>query len=716
MAKIYDAILRLNTDSMVKGLEQAEDQIKSFEKTFMDQSKAFYNSSRDMERTGKTMSKTFTAPAVAVGGMAGKIGMDFEAMMSEVAAVSGASADEMEMLEKAAREAGATTNKSATESAEALKYMGLAGWSVEESTKALLPILKLSSAGNIDLGRTSDLVTDSMSALGMGVDELDSYLDILAQASRNSNTDIDALGEAFISVGGRLDLLNVPIEEGATALGILADSGIKGSEAGRGLNAILTNLTAPTGRAEKAMEELGVRAFDSAGEFKGIEAVLQEVEDSMSGMTQEQKNMYYSMIAGKEHSKTFNALIGSLDDSFQNLSTSVGDADGSLEEMYDEMTDNTKGMWDEFISMAEEVGLQFFEVLQPYFEQGIQMLKDGAAWLQNLSPEMKDMIVKVAGLLAVIGPLLIVGSKLLYGINRVFFNLSGMAKGIKHAGGIMKWLSNPMSLIVIKFLAIIAVIILVIRHWDDIKAKAEEIFPGITDTISNMAENVKTIFSALFEIVKGLLEDFLTVWNVVWTLLEPIVDGVIENIKVIIDSLLGVLDGIIEFIAGVFSGNWEKAWQGIVKIFENIFTGIVEIAKNVINSGIGFINKFIEGANKFSVPDWVPVVGGKGINIPLIPELAKGTDFWEGGVVRINEAGGEIVDLPKGSRVYPHDKSVNKAYEDGRKQNKTVKQEFNMPKLADTIIVREDADIDRIIDKMYKKFKVAKYNTIAQGV
>ena len=193
--------------------------------------------------------------------------------------------------------------------------------------------------------------------------------------------------------------------------------------------------------------------------------------------------------------------------------------------------------------------------------------------------------------------------------------------------------------------------------------------------------------------------------------LEPLVKIAIKGIEGAIKILLGVFDGVIEFIAGVFTGNWSKAWDGVVKIFSNIFTGVKEIAKGIINGVINAFNKAIGGLNKIKAPDWVPIVGGKGINIPLIPQLAGGTDFWSGGLVQVHERGGEIVDLPRGSRVMPHDKSVAEAYKMGAgtsNQNTTI----NIPKLADQIVVREDADIDRIVNKLAVKLKMAKLNRI----
>ena len=388
-------------------------------KTLEPVGKKFQDVGKKMESVGKGLSKKITVPLTAIGAASTKLGVDFEAAMSEVGAISGATAEEIEVLEAAAREAGATTNKSATESAEALKYMALAGWDVETSQRALMPMVKLSSAGNMELGRTADLVTDGMSAMNLKIDDLDDYLNILTQTANNANTDIDQLGEAFVVVGGRLSLLEVETSEAATALGILGDNGIKGSEAGRGLNAILTNLTAPTGRAKVALDELGVSAFDTSGEFIGIEETLKLVETSMDGMTQEQQNMYMSMIAGKEHSKTFNALMSSLGGGFDDLKGKVEDSDGALEQMYGTMTDNTKGSIDNLKSALEELGLTIYDNLKPSIDWLVGILQSITDKMNSLSPETQQMIVRIGMVAAALGPLLIIGGKVVSGAGAI---------------------------------------------------------------------------------------------------------------------------------------------------------------------------------------------------------------------------------------------------------------------------------------------------------
>ena len=214
---------------------------------------------------------------------------DFEKSMSNTAAIADASETDYKKLEDAAREMGKATTKTAAEAADALGYMALAGWDVDDSIQALEPVLRLSEATSMDLATCSDLVTDSMSALGVTVDDLSDYLDIAAKANNKSNQSAQQLMEAYLGVGGTLTGLGVELEESATALGVMANRGIKGSEAGNALNAVLVNLTTGTGQAGEMMEKLGISAFDSQGKFIGVAETLQKVEEATSSMTDERR-------------------------------------------------------------------------------------------------------------------------------------------------------------------------------------------------------------------------------------------------------------------------------------------------------------------------------------------------------------------------------------------------------------------------------------------
>ncbi len=361
----------------------------------------------------------FTAPLAVLGAGALKVGVDFESAMSNVSAISGATGEELEKLGEKAKEMGANTSKSATESADAMSYMALAGWDSTQIISGIEPVLRLAEAGNLDLARASDLVTDSMSALGLEVSELPQFLDKVAKSSATSNTSIDQLMEAFLIVGGKANSLGVNLDELSTVLGVMANRGIKGAEAGRGLSAILTNLTAPTGQAEKALEALGLTAFDGQGNFIGLENVIKNLSRSTENLTQEEKNLYLSQIAGKEHAKTLNAIMASLTEEYEGLKSGINSADGALEKMASTMQDNTKGGLTKLKSQLEGLGIQFAEHLLPHVNRLIDGVSKLLDWFANLGEGTQKTIVNIGLLSFGIGGLLKVAGGLSSGIGSI---------------------------------------------------------------------------------------------------------------------------------------------------------------------------------------------------------------------------------------------------------------------------------------------------------
>ena len=280
------------------------------------------------------------AAVTAIGAASIGVGKEFEAAMSSWAATADASGDDYERARAAAMEMGRSTSKTATESAQALEYMALAGWSVKDSVAGLPGVLRLSEATGLDLARASDLVTDSMSALGVEVQDLGSYLDVAAKANNKSNQTAEQLMEAYLGVGGTMKNLGVPIQESAAALGVLANRGIKGSEAGNALNAVMVNLTTGTGQAGKMMEKLGISAFDSEGKFIGLHETLSTVNAALAGLNEEERNAALAAIGGKMHVDALNGLLSGLNttvadgaNEWDNLESELYSANGALEKM-----------------------------------------------------------------------------------------------------------------------------------------------------------------------------------------------------------------------------------------------------------------------------------------------------------------------------------------------------------------------------------------------
>lgn len=330
---------------------------------------------------------------------------DYQSALNSAAATAGVerSTAEYEAMDKAAREAGRTTVKTAQESANALEYMALAGWSVEDSTKALMPVLKLSAATGADLATTSDLVTDSMANLGLGIGDLNHYLDVSATANNKSNQTAMQLQEAYLGVGGVLKNLNSPIEESAAVLGVLANRGTKGSEAGTALNAILVNMQKQSGDAYEAMSKLGVSMYDSSGKARSILDVFQEISDKTSGMTEENRNLMYQMIGGKSHLDSFAKIMqGFTTDTADgqkevySLVNAFKDCDGALDKLYGIKTDTLEGSLATLNSAYDNMKISIGESIAPILKNSVENLTAKIPDIQNIIINSLEKIIPAA--------------------------------------------------------------------------------------------------------------------------------------------------------------------------------------------------------------------------------------------------------------------------------------------------------------------------------
>ncbi|MDN6397670.1 MAG: phage tail tape measure protein [Alkalibacterium sp.] len=604
-----------------------------FQRAFANAEKSmqgFEKAGKKIGGLGKKLTAGLTLPLAAIGGVAVKSGMEFESSMSKVQSVTGASAEDMSVLEDAARDAGETTNKSAQEAAEALEYMGLAGFSVKESQEALLPVLKLSSAAGMELGATSDLVTDTMGVMGIEVNELDGYLDTLAETSRSSNTSVEELGEAILSVGGTAKGLGVETDELSVSLGILADNGIKGSEAGTGLNAILANMTAPTGRAKEAMDDLGISVFDADGNFIGIEESMQLLEDSMEGMTVEQKNMYKAMIAGKGHGDTLNAMLNGLGDGYDDLSGDIDGADGALDEMYDTMTDNTKGAIDELMSSISELGLKIYDNLQPAVEKLVEWVQKITDKFNSFDKSQQETIVNIGLFAAALGPVMLIVGKLVSVISAVGKAFMILKPIIVAFGTVIGGVTAPVALVVGAITALVAAGVALYKNWDTVKEYAIEKWGEIkdffTETIPEIVNNIMEWFGALpgrmrekwNEIIENVTEWASNMWSkateMASTFLENVMeffDNLPEKIGFAIGTALGTvarwavdmwnkakemgsnfLSSVVEFfqqLPGRVRSFITSAYNSVVTWASNMWSKAKETGRNFVNGVIQFV-------------------------------------------------------------------------------------------------------------------------------
>lgn len=393
------------------------------------------NMSGFLEKTGKSWTTKVTLPIVGAGVAATKLGLDFESAMSEVGAISGATGEDMTILENKARDLGATTKFSASEASEAFKYMAMAGWETGDMLEAVDGVMMLAAASGENLGLVSDIVTDSMTAFGLEAHQAGQFADLLASASSNSNTNVSMLGESFKYVAPLFGAMGYSAEDAALGLGLMANAGIKGSQSGTTLRGAITNLIKPTNAMAHEMDELEISVNDAQGELLPFGDLMLHLRDKFGRLTDEQKANSAATIFGKEAMSGMLAIINSSDEDFAKLTDATRNYTGAAKDMSDMMNDNLKGRWQEFKSAMEEAALQIYDLLLPSLERWLEKGKELIDWFTSLDKETQETILKIAGFAAAIGPVLLVTGKLAGGIGSVVGLMGKLSGAATVAGG-----------------------------------------------------------------------------------------------------------------------------------------------------------------------------------------------------------------------------------------------------------------------------------------
>ena len=346
--------------------------------------------SAGVKKLGGVAAKGFAVIGSAIAGVgtyALKVGSDFESAMSEVQAISGATGKELEQLKAAAQEMGATTKFSAAESADALKYMAMAGWNTQKMLDGLPGIINLAAASGEDLGAVSDIVTDAMTAFGLSADQAGHFADVLAQASNKSNTNVTMLGDSFRYVAPVAGALGFSIEDTAVALGLMANSGIKASQAGTALRALFSNLTHPVGQSKDAIEALGISITNSDGTMKSLSDIMTDLRGKFDGMTEAEKAQYATMLAGQEGMSGLLAIVNASEEDFLALTESIQASDGAAEQMAKTMQDNLQGSLTNLKSAAEGFGIAVYDGIEG---QAKNIVDSATGWVREMTQALQS--------------------------------------------------------------------------------------------------------------------------------------------------------------------------------------------------------------------------------------------------------------------------------------------------------------------------------------
>ncbi len=501
----------------------AIDNTNSKAQSFADQmSSGFKKVGEKAANLGRKMTFGLTTPITLIGTKAIQTTADFESAMSEVAAISGATGEDLAALETKAKQMGETTKFSASESAEALKYMAMAGWKTEDMLDGLEGIMNLAAASGEDLATTSDIITDALTAFGLSASDSGHFADILATASSNANTNVSMMGETFKYVAPIAGAMGYSAEDTALAIGLMANSGIKATQAGTALRSIITRLTKPTKESGMAMAALDIAITDSHGNMKSFGEILSDMQVAFSGLTEEEKATYAAMIGGQEAMSGLLAIVNAAPEDFNALQSAIEGCDGSSKEMADTMNNNLSGHITLLKSQLEGLAIQFVTLIMPYLKQFVEWLSKVCDWISGLDDGTKKMILTIAAFLAAAGPVLgfigkvssgiggiiSIGGKLFGGIGKLS-GASGIGGLVSKIGGSLipaiAAIPGPVKIVIAVLGGLVAAGVAVYKNWDDICAFCGKFFGGIRDTICGVVKNVTGFFVNLADGAKNMV-------------------------------------------------------------------------------------------------------------------------------------------------------------------------------------------------------------------
>ena len=557
-----------------------------------------------------------TAAVGGLGAAAVKVASDFDSAMSQVAAVSGATGKDLEALRDKAREMGSKTKFSASEAAEAMNYMAMAGWKTNDMLSGIEGIMNLAAASGEDLATTSDIVTDALTALGLSAEDSGHFADILAAASSNANTNVSMMGETFKYCAPVAGALGFSAEDTAEAIGLMANAGIKSSQAGTAMRSMMTNLTGEVKFVGDAFGELTIQTTNTDGSMRSLGDILADCRAAFAQMSESEKAANAEALVGKNAMSGFLAVMNAAPGDIEKLNSAINNCDGTAEKMAATMQDNLAGQITILKSQLEELAISIGEILMPYIRQIVGWIQGLVDWLNSLDEGTKKIIVTVALVAAALGPVLIVIGKVVGAVGTVMTVVPQIASAISGviafvSGTVIPAISAVVAAIGWVPLAIAAVVaILVVLYnkcewfreavnaiWTQIKeffvSAWEVICSFFTETIPNAWNSLVSFFQGIPAWWSGLWQSVGDFFSNIWTNMmnNPVLTGIVDMIRSLWENLSTTLQGIWNGIKTAASGAWEMIKNVVlgpvlllIDLVTGNFTKLKEDAANIWNN------------------------------------------------------------------------------------------------------------------------------------
>lgn len=574
--------LDLDTSGFKKGLSQASEDLKVFmDKNATAQDKlAGFGSA--MSSAGSSLTKWVTLPLVGVGTAAMAVGNDFEAAMSQVKAISGATGEGFEALREQALQLGADTSFSASAAAEGMQNLASAGFSVEEIMGAMPGLLDLAASSGADLGVASEIAASAIRGFGLDATDASRVADVFAEASARTNAQVEDLGEAMKYIAPVANAMGLQIEEVTAAVGFLSDAGIKGSQAGTSLRGALSRLASPTEKSAKVMEELGMSFYDTEGNMLSLSGIVEQLQTGMADLTQEQRNQALITIFGQESLSGMLALMDRGPEELKDMTKAFEEADGSAKEMADVMLDNTAGAMEALSGSIETLAIKLQEIMAPTVTSIVEKLTEWVNWLGSLDEDTQRTIVTIAALAAGLGPLLIVVGKIASGI-------SGLIGAVKTITSLFSAGSSAVTLLGSSLLPIIGVIAGVVAAVVALKAAWDNNFAGIQEKTQKLVEVCTEIFNTIVEALTQFGETITKLWEEDFAGIRTFFENTWAAIEKVFGTVLDTIIGVFETFSLILRGDWEGAWNKIKETAVNLWNGITSAFGSFLDGIVNFL-------------------------------------------------------------------------------------------------------------------------------
>ena len=532
-----------------------------------------------------------------LGAAAVKTAADFDSGMSKVAAISGATGDDLDALRDKAREMGAKTKFSASEAASAMEYMAMTGWKTEDMLGGIEGIMSLAAASGEDLATTSDIVTDALTAFGLSAQDSGHFADILAAASSNANTNVRMMGETFKYCAPIAGALGFSAEDVAEAIGLMANAGIKSTQAGTALRTIMNNLSGEVKITGAALGEVTIATTNADGSMRDLSDILADCRGAFSQLSESERAQAAEALVGKNAMSGFLALINAAPEDIEKLSTAIDNCDGTAAQMAETMQDNLAGQLTILKSQLEELAISFGEMLMPAIRAIVSKIQAFVDKLNGMSESQRKAILTIGLIVAALGPLLVIIGTLISKVGVAMQGFVKLATGVKKLGvavkagtGVFGKLGAALGGIsapVLAIVAVVAVLIAAFKHlWDtneEFRKAITGIWKGIVSKIQAFCQGIVDRLNALGFDFGSIVDVLKSLWDGLCQFLAPVFEAAFNVVSTVLGTALDVITGLLDVFIGLFTGNWSQMWEGVKEIFSGIWDGITGLFDTALN-------------------------------------------------------------------------------------------------------------------------------------